>query len=112
MPYLWTPSVQRFLVPPARTVPLAVPRQFESKVTIFADRDNATFVAIGSRNMTVATNASPNACQFQLDPGRDAEISTDDPIAEHFDLGDFYAAHDNATVTLVLYVTEWTVREV
>lgn len=110
--WVWTPQVQTIIVPVSpSTVRIAPIGTTIPKVMFFAEETNLAPICIGPRNMLMPAASIPNVTQIELDPGRDYGIWVDDPIHETFDLGFFFAAHNDSVNTQTLYVTIWTVRK-
>lgn len=110
--WIWTPVVQTFVVPVSpSTTRIAPVGTFVPKVMFFAEETNLAPICIGPRNMLMPTGSIPNATQIELDPGRDFGIWVDDPFNEKFDLGFFFAAHNDPANTQTLFVTIWNVRK-
>lgn len=103
--FRWVPQMSKLSVPPGLTVRVAPKADYQVKATFFPALSNTTFVAIGPQNMRCSTGGTPNVAIMQLDAGRSAQMYVTDPRNEDFDLGDYYACHNDAASTMVLFVT-------
>src|SRR5438105_3910972 len=111
--YSWDYTVQAYSIAPGARISLAPISTVIAKAVLTAEMTNFTHVCVGQANVTCnQTTGITNGALCQLMAGSIAIIEVDNPLQESFDLGRYYATHGDATHTLLLFVSIYTVKRV